>query len=52
MITERERAERRRIVAALTACAAALAITITATTGVVGDELAPAIGPQISTFGD
>lgn len=52
MITERERAERRRVVAALVACAAALAITVTATAGVTGDGLTPSIGPQLTSFGD
>ncbi|MEM7286268.1 MAG: hypothetical protein AAF480_07945 [Actinomycetota bacterium] len=52
MITERERAERRRVVAALVACAAALAITVTATTGVTGDGLTPTLGPQLTSFAD
>ncbi len=52
MFTERQRSERRRAVGALLACAAALAITVSATAGVTGDELAPSLSPGLPSIAD
>ena len=52
MFTERQQSERRRVVSALVACAAALAITVTATAGVTGSELAPSLSPAVPSVVD